>query len=278
MNDQLISLYIDDELDLDDKIVFVETVHEDKNFKDDAVNLLRQEKLIRADVVDRLPALSIRKQSSPWRLKLFRPLAAAAAGLAAAAIVWLTFWPSPEQPLRPWRFVIYQPDAQGVELAGSFSSWKRIPLKHAGNSGYWEITLELPEGGRPDHRGPRSRRLRRREFHFIGEAVAVKHGIILILAAVLAAGGCAVHYHVVNNGQVEMYLTAPQAQSVVLVVAGEPFQKVQALRDASGTWKATLNQSGEFKYFYIMDDKSYLPDCRLKEHDDFGSDNCVFAP
>ncbi len=106
----------------------------------------------------------------------------------------------------------------------------------------------------------------------------MKHGIILILAAVLAAGGCAVHYHVVNNGQVEMYLTAPQAQSVVLVVAGEPFQKVQALRDASGTWKATLNQSGEFKYFYIMDDKSYLPDCRLKEHDDFGSDNCVFAP
>jgi len=149
MNDQLISLYIDDELDLDDKIVFVETVHEDKNFKDDAVNLLRQEKLIRADVVNRLPALSIREQSSPWRLRLFRPLASAAAGLAAAAIVWLTFWPSPEQPLRPWRFVIYQPDAQGVELAGSFSSWKRIPLKHAGNSGYWEITLDLPEG---DHR------------------------------------------------------------------------------------------------------------------------------
>jgi len=147
MNDQLISLYIDDELDLDEKIVFVETVHEDRNFKDDAVNLLRQEKLIRADVVDRPPVLSIRERSKPWSLKLLRPLAAA--GLAAAAIVWLTFWPSPEQQLRPWRFVIYQPDAKGVELAGSFSSWKRIPLKHAGSSGYWEITLELPEG---DHR------------------------------------------------------------------------------------------------------------------------------
>jgi hypothetical protein len=149
MNDPLISLYIDDELDLDEKIVFVETVHEDKHFKDDAVNLLRQEKLIRADVVDRLPGLNIREWSKPWRLKLFRPLAAAAAGLAAAAIVWLTFWPTPEQPMRPWRFVIYQPDAQGVEIAGSFSSWKRMPLKHAGSSGYWEITLELPEG---DHR------------------------------------------------------------------------------------------------------------------------------
>jgi len=146
MNDHLISMYIDDELGLDDKIVFVETVHDDKNFKDEAVNLLRQEKLICSEVVDRMPVLNINEQRDPWRLKLFRPLAA---GLAAAAIVWLTFWPSQEQPLRPWRFVIYQPDAKGVELAGSFSSWKRIPLKHAGTSGYWEITLELPEG---DHR------------------------------------------------------------------------------------------------------------------------------
>lgn len=149
MNDHLISLYIDDELDLDDKIVFVETVHEDKKYKDDAVDLLRQEKLIRADVVGRLPAPSIREPRKPWSLKLLRPFAAAAAGLAAAAVVWLTFWPSPEPALRPWRFVIYQPDAQGVELAGSFSGWKRIPLKHAGGSGYWEITLDLPEG---DHR------------------------------------------------------------------------------------------------------------------------------
>jgi hypothetical protein len=102
--------------------------------------------------------------------------------------------------------------------------------------------------------------------------------MIPVLAAVLAAGGCTAHYHVINNGQIEMYLTAPQAQSVVLVVAGDPFRKVQAQRDASGTWKATLNQPGEFKYFYMMDNQAYLPDCRLKEHDDFGSDNCVFAP
>jgi len=147
MKDHLISMYIDDELDLDDKIVFVETVHEDKNFKDDAVSLLHQEKLIGSDVVDHMPVLRFKDQRISWGARLFRPLAAV--GLAAAAILWLTLWPAPDQPLRPWRFVIYQPDAQGVELAGSFSGWKRIPLKHAGNSGYWEITLDLPEG---DHR------------------------------------------------------------------------------------------------------------------------------
>jgi hypothetical protein len=102
--------------------------------------------------------------------------------------------------------------------------------------------------------------------------------MIPILAAVLVMVGCTAHYHVVTDGRVEMYLEAPQAQSVVLVIAGDPFQKVRAQRDASGAWKATLNQAGEFKYFYVIDNKAYLPDCRLKEHDDFGSDNCVFSP
>jgi Glycogen recognition site of AMP-activated protein kinase len=149
MNDQLISMYIDDELSLDDKIDFVETVHENKYFKDDAVSLLRQEKLIRSDVVETMPALSIRKPITPWWMKLFRPFAALAAGLAAAAVLFFIFLPPQEQTLRPYRFVIYQPEAERVELTGSFSGWKKMPLKHAGNSGYWEITLELPEG---DHR------------------------------------------------------------------------------------------------------------------------------
>jgi hypothetical protein len=149
MNDQLISMYIDDELSLDDKIDFIEIVHENKGFKDDALNLLRQEKLIRADVVENMPALSIREHTTPWHLKLFKPFAAVAAGLAAAAVLRFIFLSAPEPTLRPYRFVIYQPEAERVELAGSFSGWKKIPLKHAGNSGYWEITLELPEG---DHR------------------------------------------------------------------------------------------------------------------------------
>ena len=106
----------------------------------------------------------------------------------------------------------------------------------------------------------------------------MKPGIISVLAAIFVAGGCAAHYHVINSGHVEMFLTAPQAQSVVLVVSSDPFQQVQALRDASGMWKVTLNRLGEFKYFYLVDGKTYLPECRLMEKDDFGSNNCVFSP
>jgi hypothetical protein len=101
--------------------------------------------------------------------------------------------------------------------------------------------------------------------------------MMALLAAVLMGGGCTAHHSMVRNGKVEMYLTAPQAQSVVLVIAGDPFQKVPASRDDAGAWKVTLNHAGEFKYFYLVDNKAYVPDCRMREQDDFGSDNCVFT-
>jgi hypothetical protein len=147
MNDDLISMYIDNELSLDDKIVFVEGIHANESFKDDAVSLLRQEKLIRAEVVDHIPALKVKELHAARLIRLFRPLVAtAAAGLVAAAIMLFNYSPKHEHPLRPYRFVIYQPNAKQVELAGSFSGWKKIPLRLAGQSGYWETTLELAEG------------------------------------------------------------------------------------------------------------------------------------
>jgi hypothetical protein len=150
MNDHLISMYIDDELGLDEKIAFVESVHCDEGYKNDAVGLLQQEKLIRADVVAHLPSLTLREQRTPRHFfNWLRPLAATTTALAAAAVFLFLFRPAPEQPLQPFRFVIYQPDASQVELVGSFSGWGKIPLKSTGGSGYWEVTVDLPEG---DHR------------------------------------------------------------------------------------------------------------------------------
>ena len=106
----------------------------------------------------------------------------------------------------------------------------------------------------------------------------MKQSIIPVLIILFIAGGCTAHYHVIDNGQVEMYLMAPQAESVVLVISGDPFREIQALRDDSGIWKVTLNRLNEFKYFYLVDGNAYLPDCPLKENDDFGSNNCIFSP
>ena len=43
MKGNLISLFIDDELTIDGKVEFVETVHVDRSYKEEAVGLLRQE-------------------------------------------------------------------------------------------------------------------------------------------------------------------------------------------------------------------------------------------
>jgi hypothetical protein len=94
----------------------------------------------------------------------------------------------------------------------------------------------------------------------------------------LATEGCTTHYQVMNSGRVEMYLKAPKAHSVVLVVPGDPFQKVQAQRGPFGMWKVTLSGIDQFTYFYLVDGKAVLPDCRMREHDDFGSSNCIFTP
>ena len=67
-------------------------------------------------------------------------------GLAAALII--VFFVLPEQKISsvPYRFVIYQPDVSQVDITGSFTGWKTLPMKKKGATGYWEITLDLQEG------------------------------------------------------------------------------------------------------------------------------------
>jgi hypothetical protein len=106
----------------------------------------------------------------------------------------------------------------------------------------------------------------------------MKHPIVAVLAAVIMAGGCSSHYHSVRDGHVDVYLKAPEVQSVSLVISGDTFEQVPAARTLLGDWKATINKTVEFRYFYLVDGKVYLPDCRLKERDDFGADNCIYSP
>ena len=48
----MISMFIDDELDFDEKIEFVETVHADVTVKEEILSLLKQEKKIRSNVTE----------------------------------------------------------------------------------------------------------------------------------------------------------------------------------------------------------------------------------
>jgi hypothetical protein len=146
MKDYLISCYIDGELDLDEKIVFVEAVHANASLKDEAVDLLHQEKQIRGEVVDRVPAV-VFSEKRRLTIPLWRPAGMFAAGLAAALLVMLFVTPQQELPmLTTYRFVLYQPDVKQVEITGSFLGWEAVAMKKSGASGYWEAVLEVPAG------------------------------------------------------------------------------------------------------------------------------------
>ena len=149
MAEELISLYIDDELDLDEKVVFVEKVHGDRRFKDETVALLQQEKQLRAPVSDRVPEAvfpglkaSLRGESK--RFFVF------AGGLAAAMLAFFLIWPWAQlqkgPPKFPHRFVVYLPDTEAAAITGSFNDWQKLPMQKAGPEGYWEIALDLPPG------------------------------------------------------------------------------------------------------------------------------------
>ena len=145
MMDSMISLFIDNELSLDEKTKFVKRVHEDRAFKDDSIELLEQEKLIRSRVVDRVPALKFKTRRAVVR-PILRPVGLFASGLTLGLLVFFLYWPFHVSTSVHHRFVIHRPDVSQAEIAGTFTEWKRIRMNRVGSSGYWEITLDLPEG------------------------------------------------------------------------------------------------------------------------------------
>lgn len=141
----LISKFIDNELDIDDKIEFVERVHEDRDFKDESIDLLGMEKIIRADVVDHVPPVKIKIKKKRFSFG-FRPLGLLVSAAAAALILFFIFSPGAQNQSSSHRFVIYRPDVTKAEIAGTFTGWQRIPMNRIGSSGYWDITVKLPFG------------------------------------------------------------------------------------------------------------------------------------
>jgi len=150
MKEYLISMYVDNELDLDEKIEFVETVYKNKPFKDETVELLDQEKLLQADMFPTVPEVRIPVRSTEKTefFKLwFAPAAGFATAVALVAAIFL-FRPVPviSHKELQHRFVIYRPDISKAEIVGDFTRWSPVTMEKIGNSGYWSVTLKLPAG------------------------------------------------------------------------------------------------------------------------------------
>ena len=149
MDDYYISMFIDNELDLDEKINFVETVHKDKKFKDQSVDLLEQEKLLRVDVGSCVTAMVVPLKRRS-KLKTFKFWPPSFAGFATAAILLIgifTWWTVPvKDKEESHRFVIYLPDVDRARIVGNFTDWSPVAMEQIGDSGYWSVSIGLPEG------------------------------------------------------------------------------------------------------------------------------------
>jgi len=106
----------------------------------------------------------------------------------------------------------------------------------------------------------------------------MKKCIPLLLISMLVFTGCAGHYYRKNNDTLSIFLKMPAARHVYFLSALDGYKPRKAIRISGQTWQIDVPAQNEFRYFYKVDGKVYLPNCRMKEQDDFGSRNCIYIP
>lgn len=150
----IISLYLDDELSLEEKRDFAVRCGRDPAFLEETLSLLAQEKLLRTDASNLLrPAQA--GSPTPALHRMLRPMSLLAAGLVLAVIgLSIPLLRRTEAPpagparaeIAAHRFVLYEPRAAQVEIAGDFTGWRKLDLEPLPRSGYWILSLEVPPG------------------------------------------------------------------------------------------------------------------------------------
>ncbi len=101
---------------------------------------------------------------------------------------------------------------------------------------------------------------------------------IFLGAIFLLLAGCATHYYKIREDRVNFFLKMPNARIVYFATSLDQFKLHPAKKTGGGIWEFTLPASHEFSYFYVVDGVVYPPNCKLKEKDDFGAENCIFVP
>lgn len=139
----LISQFIDDELTLDEKEGFVKGVRHDAAFYDETLDLLAQERLLRR--LDIAPPPDVVPLPAPRRKSPWRPALAIAASLLVLALSLVTLMPERDRRVTH-RFLLHAPQVGAVAVMGDFTAWSPVSLLPVGAEGYWEVTLEIPEG------------------------------------------------------------------------------------------------------------------------------------
>jgi len=99
-----------------------------------------------------------------------------------------------------------------------------------------------------------------------------------MIAAVFLISGCANHFYRVSGESVDILLRA-EASEVYFFSSLDDYQPQKAYQEDRDLWRVTVSSKTEFRYFYRVDGRIFLPsECKYTEYDDFGSKNCIYAP
>ena len=80
---------------------------------------------------------------------------------------------------------------------------------------------------------------------------------------VLLGGLC--HYFDIDNNVLTLYLKIPAAARVEFVSSLDDYRITKTLKMDADTWVVKMPANVEFRYFYRVDGRVFLPSCRLKE-------------
>ena len=101
--------------------------------------------------------------------------------------------------------------------------------------------------------------------------------LMLIVLLLAALSGCASKHSVEQKSDSLIFsLRLPDATRVQFSSSADNFVLHDTVKNRSGIWQITVQPGVELKYFYIVDGSVYLPECRFKETDDFGAENCLY--
>jgi hypothetical protein len=106
----------------------------------------------------------------------------------------------------------------------------------------------------------------------------MKISLLIFSVFLLCSNGCAVQQYKIVNNELRIYLKDTDAEKVYLHTSLDEYAPQEVIKDESGLWVSVLPADMEFKYFYMIDDKMFVPECSMNEKDDFGSVNCVYIP
>jgi len=88
---------------------------------------------------------------------------------------------------------------------------------------------------------------------------------------------CSTHQYRIEGDHMTLILRYPDAKNVVLFCSLDGF-KPRVAQKKSTIWESELPAGEPFRYFYQVDGTPFVPDCPMKEKDDFGLENCIYDP